>query len=192
MLEKDNIKLIQLYLSAIGEDPTRDGLLETPARVIRSWGSLYGGYNQNPEDVLKTFAGPDRYDEIIALRDIEMYSTCEHHMLPFHGYAHIAYLPGDQIGGVRVVGVSKLARLLEIYSRRLQIQERICQQVTDALMHHLKARGAACIIEAKHLCIACRGIQKQHSVMVTSSLQGNFRDYPDTRAEVMSLLLGKR
>jgi len=171
-------------LEAIGENPDRDGLKETPKRVVRSWLELFSGYRKDPLSVIKTFEGPEKYDEIIYLRDIEMYSTCEHHMLPFYGKAHIAYIPNG-----KVIGVSKLARLLEIFSRRLQIQERICSQVTGILMDELNALGAACIIEAKHLCIACRGIGKQNSVMGTSSIQGVFRDKAEARAELMTLLI---
>jgi GTP cyclohydrolase IA len=169
-------------LKMIGEDPTRDGLRETPARVEKSWKHLFAGYKKNPADVLKEFESS--YDEMVVLKNIEMYSVCEHHMQPFFGHAHVAYLPNE-----KVVGISKLARVLEIYSRRLQIQERICQQVTDALMEHLNPKGAACVIEAKHFCMMCRGVEKQNSTMMTSSLKGAFRE-PAVRAEFFSLIKG--
>jgi GTP cyclohydrolase I len=167
-------------LQYIGEDPKRDGLLETPKRVIASYGELFGGYKQDPASVFKTF--DNGADEMVVLKDIEFYSTCEHHMLPFIGKAHIAYLP---VG--KVIGVSKLARLLEIYSRRLQIQEQLTLQVTAALDKYLQPKGSACLIEAKHLCMTCRGVNKQNSVMLTSSLTGAFRQ-PEVRAEFFSMI----
>ena len=176
---EDNIKRIIQY---IGDDPERPGNVDTPPRVTTSSAELFSGYNQRPEEVLKTFDEP--CDEMVLLKDIEFYSTCEHHMLPFVGRAHVAYLPSD-----RVVGISKLARLVEVYSRRLQIQERIGIQVTTALMDILKPRGAACILQAKHFCMCCRGVNKQGSKMVTSSLQGAFRE-PAVRAELFSLIKG--
>lgn len=177
-------------LQHIGEDPKREGLRETPNRIVRSWGELYAGYQQDPKDLFKTFAA-DGYNEMILLKDIEMYSMCEHHMLPFFGKAHVAYIPNDKVlgeDGDRVAGISKLARLVDIYSRRLQIQERICEQVSTALMAYLKPKGAACIIEAQHLCMQMRGCGKQHSVMVTSSLKGVFLDNQSSREELMSLI----
>lgn len=157
-------------LEYIGEDPTREGLLETPSRVLRSYDELYGGYKADPAAALKFFE-EDSCDEMVIVRDVEFFSMCEHHMLPFFGKAHIAYIPNG-----RVVGVSKLVRLLEVYSRRLQIQERLCEQVTKALDDHLQPKGSACILEAKHLCMTARGVGKQNSVMITSSLTGAFRD----------------
>lgn len=168
-------------LQYIGEDVTRDGLKDTPSRIVKSWDELYAGYNQEPKDVFKVFE--DSYDEIVLLKNIEMYSMCEHHMLPFHGLAHIAYIADG-----KVIGISKLARLLDIFARRLQIQERIGQQVTTALNEYLKPLGAACIIEAKHMCMSCRGVNKQHSIMVTSTLTGRFRDDVSARNELMALI----
>ena len=170
-------------LQRIGEDPQREGLKDTPSRVVRSWGELFKGYHTDPEEVVTLFDEGDGFDEIVVLRDVEMYSTCEHHLLPFIGRAHIAYLPDKKL-----LGISKLARLLEVYSRRLQIQERIGRQVTEFLMEKVGAKGAACIIEASHLCMQMRGVAKQHSVMVTSSLRGVFRDSPPARAELMRLI----
>lgn len=169
-------------LEFIGEDPEREGLLDTPNRVVKSWKELYAGYNKKPEDVLTTFAA-GTYDQMVLLKDIEMYSTCEHHLLPFIGVAHIAYIPNE-----RVIGISKLARLLDIYARRLQIQERIGEQVTQALMKHLQPLGAACVIEARHLCMAARGVEKQRSMMTTSSMKGVFLEDATVRDELMNLI----
>lgn len=172
-------------LQFIGEDPTREGLIETPARIIRAWKEIFAGYAQNPEEVFTCFEEP-KVGGLVYLKDIEFYSTCEHHMLPFWGTAMIAYIPNG-----KVIGVSKLARLLDIYARRMQVQERIGEQVTTALMEHLKPVGAACMIEAKHLCISSRGVRKQHSVMGYNSLKGVFLDHSQAgiaaRAELMSL-----
>lgn len=183
-MKKNNQKeqLISTLLKALGEDPNRDGLLETPSRVVKSWEELFSGYKSNPAEVFKTFEA-DGYDELVLLKDCEFFSTCEHHMLPFYGRAHIAYIPNK-----KVIGLSKLARLLEIYSRRLQIQERIGLQVVSALMRNLKCRGAACIIEAEHFCMRARGVEKQNSLVVTSSLAGAFKKNPLTRAELMGLI----
>lgn len=176
----DDIIIRQLQF--IGEDPAREGLRETPVRVLRAWKEQYAGYAQDPSQILKSFKD-GACDEMVLLKDIEFYSTCEHHMLPFYGKAHVAYIPNG-----RVVGVSKLARLLDVYARRLQIQERICQQVTSTLMDQLRPKGAACIIEAQHFCMKSRGVQKQDSVMVTSSLKGVFLERPEARAELMGLI----
>jgi len=181
----DQLNLVRLFLSQIGENPNRDGLLETPSRVVKLWKDVYGGYDQDPADILKQFDNDGDYDQIVLLRNIEFYSMCEHHMLPFVGTAHVAYIPKDKI-----VGISKLARLVDIYARRLQVQERLGQQVVNALTTHLDALGAACIIEADHFCIRMRGVGKQHSNMVTSSLVGAFKDNIQTRQELMSLIKG--
>jgi len=172
---------VRRTLEYIGEDPKREGLLKTPARVVQSYKTLFSGYGQDPASVLTVFED-DTCDEMVIVRDIEFYSCCEHHLLPFFGKAHIAYIPKG-----RVIGLSKLIRMLEIFSRRLQIQERLCQQVTHALMEHLKPQGAACVIEARHLCMVARGVQKQSSVMVTSSLEGAFRE-TQTRSEFLSAI----
>jgi GTP cyclohydrolase IA len=176
------IDTIKDILLSVGEDPTREGLLDTPKRVVKSWNELYKGYNQKAEDILTVFSS-DGYDQIVLLKDIEVYSMCEHHMLPFIGKAHVAYIPDKKI-----VGISKLARLVDIYARRLQIQERIGQQVTDDLMRLLNPRGAACIIEAQHLCMLMRGVNKQNSVMVTSSLKGVFLTDFSAKEELMKLI----
>jgi GTP cyclohydrolase I len=175
---QENIRRVIEY---IGDDPNREGLLETPDRVVRSYDGLFGGYKQDPADVIKVF-NDDTCDEMVVVRDVEFYSTCEHHMLPFFGRAHIAYIPSG-----RVIGVSKLVRILEVFCRRLQIQERLCQQVTSALNEYLKPKGAACVIEAQHFCMTARGVQKQHSMMVTSSLTGVFKDGA-TRHEFLHMI----
>lgn len=176
---EQNIVRIMQY---IGEDVKREGLIETPARVIRSYEKLFGGYNKTPEDIMKTFT-EGACDNMVLLKNIELYSTCEHHMLPFYGKCHIAYIPNG-----KVIGVSKLARLMEIYSRRMQIQERIGQQITEALEKYLQPLGSACIIEAQHFCMTSRGVEKQNSIMVTSSLTGVFEKDRDTRNELMNLI----
>lgn len=181
---EDNIKRILEY---IGENPNREGLKETPSRVVKSYADLFSGYQyQTDEDVsklMKCFVD-GACDEMVLLKNIEFVSFCEHHVLPFTGQAHIAYLPQG-----KVVGVSKLARVLDVYSRRLQIQEKLTQQVTRALDMHLEPLGSACIIEAVHECMTCRGVRKQNSVMVTSSLTGEFRNQ-EVRQELLALIKG--
>ncbi len=168
-------------LRYIGDDPDREGLAETPNRILRSYGELFSGYHQDPAAVLKTFKD-GACDEMVLLKNVEFWSFCEHHMLPFFGKAHIAYIPNG-----RIVGISKLARLLEIYSRRLQVQERLTTQITSALEEHLKPKGAACILEATHFCMVIRGVQKQCSTMVTSAITGEFHK-PEVRAEFLQLV----
>ncbi len=175
----DNITRIIQY---IGDNPNREGLLNTPNRVAKSWNELFSGYCKESKDVITDF-NSNGYDEIILCKDIEFYSTCEHHMLPFTGTAHIAYIPGEKI-----IGASKMPRLLEIYARRLQIQENLCTQVADSLMNEIGAKAAACIIEAKHLCMSCRGVNKQHSSLVTSCMRGLFLERPSARVELMQLI----
>jgi len=180
MIKNNVVRLLEY----IGENPNREGLIETPDRVIKSYDFLFSGYKKDPQDIVKTFDS-DGYDELVLLKDIEMYSMCEHHMLPFIGKAHVAYIPRK-----RVVGISKLARLVEIFSRRLQIQERLTNQITQSLMDLLDPIGAACIIEAEHLCMKMRGVQKQNSTMITASLKGIFIDDSNkgraARQELMS------
>ena len=176
---------IRYILEYLGEDPEREGLSDTPERVAKSYQKLFGGYLLNPEEVLTVFKKDNVIpkDQIILLKDIEFYSTCEHHMLPFYGKAHVAYIPRDKI-----VGISKLARLVDIFSRRLQIQERVGMEVADSLMRLIDPKGSACIIESKHSCMTCRGVEKQNSVMITSSLKGVFLNNNQTRQELMSLI----
>ena len=176
---------VRELLIAIGEDPTREGLRDTPARVARSARELYAGLWQDPAEVLARTFSID-HDEMVIVRDIPMYSTCEHHLLPFHGVAHIGYIPAED---GRVTGLSKLARLVEIFARRPQVQEQITTQVADALVEHLEVQGVIVVIEAEHLCMSMRGVQKPGSRTITSAVRGQLRN-PATRAEAMSLLLG--
>lgn len=183
MLSEERILAnLKAHLAYIGEDPNREGLQQTPKRVLKSWGELYAGYKQDPADIFTVFES-EGYDQIILLKGVEMYSTCEHHMITFSGKAHIAYIPNEKI-----VGISKLARLLDIYAKRLQIQERIGKQVTDALERYLKPKGSACIIEAKHLCMCARGVEKQNSIMLTSSLTGVFLNDASAKSELLTLI----
>lgn len=175
---QDNIRRLLEY---IGEDPNREGLRNTPDRIVRSYEELFSGYKEDPRSALTVFE-EGVCDSMVLLRKIEVVSFCEHHWLPFVGLAHIAYIPNK-----KVIGVSKLARIMEIYSRRLQIQERLTEQITTALDDHLQPKGSACVIEARHSCMSCRGVNKQHSEMVTSSLTGDFRA-PEVRAEFFNLI----
>jgi GTP cyclohydrolase I len=167
-----------------GEDgELREGLARTPERVIDSFSEIYGGYGQEGAEVLDSTFNGEGYDGIVLLRDIEFHSTCEHHLQPFHGRAHVAYIPTD-----RIVGISKLARLLEMHARRLQNQERITKDVADDLETHLSPLGCAVIIEASHGCMQCRGVKKQNSVMTTSAMRGVFFDKSEARTELMQLI----
>jgi len=176
---------VRELLRAVGEDPDRDGLLETPARVARAYAELFAGLRQDAAEVLATTFSID-HEEMIIVRDIELFSTCEHHLLPFHGVAHVGYIPNES--GV-VTGLSKLARLVEVFARRPQVQERITTQIADALVEHLQARGVIVVIEAEHLCMTMRGVRKPGARTITSAVRGQVRD-PATRSEAMSLLLG--
>ncbi|MCB1240847.1 MAG: GTP cyclohydrolase I FolE [Tetrasphaera sp.] len=176
---------VRELLRAVGEDPDRDGLLETPARVARAYAELFAGLHQDAAKVLATTFSID-HEEMIIVRDIELFSTCEHHLLPFHGVAHVGYIPNES--GV-VTGLSKLARLVEVFARRPQVQERITTQIADALVEHLQARGVIVVIEAEHLCMTMRGVRKPGARTITSAVRGQLRD-PATRSEAMSLLLG--
>ena len=176
---------VRELLLAIGEDPDREGLRQTPGRVARAARELYAGLGQDPADVLSTTFSID-HEELIIVRDIPMYSTCEHHLLPFHGVAHIGYIPAED---GKVTGLSKLGRLVEVFARRPQVQEQITTQVADALVEHLGAQGVIVVIEAEHLCMSMRGVQKPGSRTITSAVRGQLRDAA-TRSEAMSLLLG--
>jgi GTP cyclohydrolase I len=178
-------RAIREILTAIGEDPDRDGLIDTPARVARAYAEQFSGLSQHPEDVLGTVFDAD-HDELILVRDIEVYSTCEHHLVPFLGRAHVAYIPNEK---GQITGLSKLARLVDIYARRPQVQERMTSQIADALMRVLEPRGALVVIEAEHLCMSMRGVRKPGAKTVTSAVRGIIRDSARTRAEAMSLLL---
>ena len=178
-------RAVREILIAIGEDPDQDGLIDTPARVARAYAEQFSGLSQHPEDVLGTVFDAD-HDELILVRDIEVYSTCEHHLVPFFGKAHVAYIPNEK---GQITGLSKLARLVDVYARRPQVQERMTSQIADALMRVLEPRGALVVIEAEHLCMSMRGVRKPGAKTVTSAVRGCIRDSASTRAEAMSLLL---
>jgi GTP cyclohydrolase I len=178
-------RAVREILLAIGEDPDRDGLTETPDRVARAYAEQFSGLSQRPQDVLTTVFDAD-HDELILVRDIELYSTCEHHLVPFFGFAHVGYIPNEK---GQITGLSKLARLVDIYARRPQVQERMTSQIADALMEVLEPRGALVVIEAEHLCMSMRGVRKPGAKTVTSAVRGILRDSDRTRAEAMSLLL---
>jgi len=178
-------RAIREVLFAIGEDPDRDGLRQTPARVGRAFAEQFSGLSQRPEDVLGTVFDAD-HDELILVRDIEVYSTCEHHLVPFFGVAHVAYIPNEK---GQITGLSKLARLVDVFARRPQVQERMTSQIANALMTVLEPRGALVVIEAEHLCMSMRGVRKPGAKTVTSAVRGIIRDSARTRAEAMSLLL---
>jgi GTP cyclohydrolase I len=173
---------VREILLAIGEDPDREGLVKTPSRVARAYAELMAGLQIDPRKHLKTVFR-ERYDEVVLLRDIEFHSLCEHHLLPFTGKALVAYLPDG-----KVVGLSKLARLVEGFARRPQVQERLTTQIADALMEELHPIGAACVIEAVHTCMTIRGAKKHGSTMVTSALRGIFKENPSSRAEILALM----
>jgi GTP cyclohydrolase I len=182
LTQVDAEDLIREMLRRIGEDPEREGLRETPARILRSWKELYGGYDERAEDVLRTQFQADEYAEMVLLRDIEFHSTCEHHMLPFSGRAHVAYLPA-----AKIVGLSKLARLVDMFARRLQVQERLTQQIATQLQTVLEPKGVAILLEAQHQCMSCRGVRKRGGVMITSAFLGAFQENPASRAEFLAL-----
>ena len=178
-------KAVREILLAVGEDPDRDGLSETPGRVARSYRELFSGLAQDPAELLSVTFDID-HEELVLVRDIELMSCCEHHLLPFTGVAHVGYIPG----GGRVTGLSKLARLVDIYARRPQVQERLTTQVADALVTHLGARGVIVVIEAEHMCMTMRGARKPGSRTITSAVRGQLRNAA-TRAEAMSLIMAR-
>ena len=173
---------IREILSFIGEDPEREGLKNTPERVTNSYGHLFSGYRQKVEDIFTVF-DKESYDQIVLLKNIEFYSTCEHHMLPFFGRANVAYIPNKKI-----VGISKLARVVEIFSRRLQNQERLTNQIAQAIQDNLNPEGVAVVLEAQHFCMMARGVEKQNSLMTTSCMLGNFRKEQSARMEFLALI----
>jgi len=169
----------------LGEDPTREGLSKTPERVAKAMQFLTQGYDQNPQEILKSAMFAEKYDEMVIVKDIEVYSLCEHHMLPFFGKCHIAYIPNGHI-----VGLSKFPRMVDAFSRRLQVQERLTDQIRDCLQETLNPQGVAVCIEAQHLCMQMRGVQKQNSTTTTSAFSGAFMEEDITRQEFMSLVKG--
>lgn len=177
---------VRELLIAVGEDPDREGLLETPARVARAYKEIFAGLWQEPEEVLTTTFDLG-HDEMVLVKDIEVFSTCEHHLVPFQGVAHVGYIPS--VSG-KITGLSKLARLVDVFARRPQVQERLTSQVADSLMRILEPRGAIVVIECEHMCMSMRGIRKPGAKTITSAVRGQLRD-PATRAEAMSLIIGR-
>lgn len=175
--------IVVRLLQFIGEDPARGGLRETPARVLRAWRHWCRGYAQNPAEIMKVFDdGAERVDEMVVVKDIPIYSHCEHHLAPFFGVAHVAYIPNG-----RIVGLSKLSRLVDVFAARLQVQERLTNQIADALDEHLRPLGVGVVLRCRHLCMESRGIQRQGATTITSALRGALKDKPEARAEFMGL-----
>ncbi len=176
-------ELMKEILVRLGEDPDREGLVNTPSRVHKAFQFLTKGYNEDPEALLKNALFTVTYDEMVIVKDVEMFSLCEHHMLPFFGKVHVAYIPNG-----KVIGLSKIPRLIETFSRRLQIQERLTTQIAETIQHVIQPQGVGVVVEARHLCMMMRGVEKQHSAAVTSSMLGCFRDEQETRQEFLSLI----
>jgi GTP cyclohydrolase I len=181
--DREKEGLIRNLLTSLGEDPTREGLRRTPLRVAKAMDFLTSGYHSTVEEVVKGAIFTEECKEMVVVRGIEFYSLCEHHMLPFFGHAHVAYLPKG-----RVVGLSKIARVVDVFARRLQVQERLTNQVADALMEALNPHGVAVVMEASHTCMMMRGVQKQNSTTVSSAMRGTFEEDPRTRAEFMGFI----
>jgi len=181
-------RAVREILIAIGEDPDRGGLKDTPGRVARAYAEQFAGLGQHPKDVLSTVFDAD-HDEMVLVRDIEMFSTCEHHLTPFFGFAHVGYIPNER---GQITGLSKLARLVDVYAHRPQVQERMTSQIADSLMEVLEPRGVIVVVEAEHLCMAMRGVRKPGAKTVTSAVRGSFRSSYSTRSEAMSLLMERR
>ena len=176
-------ELVRELIQELGEDPDRYGLVDTPRRVEEALRFLTSGYQQDARDLLRRASFVEEYDEMVILRDLELYSLCEHHLLPFFGKCHVAYIPSKKI-----IGLSKVARLVDLYARRLQVQERLTTQIAETLQEELEPQGVGVVIEAQHLCMILRGVQKQHSVAVTSHMLGTFRSRMETRMEFMRLI----
>jgi GTP cyclohydrolase I len=176
-------ELVREMIVRLGEDPEREGLVRTPERVHRAYEHLVKGYKEDPEVMLNKALFTVSYDEMVIVKDVEMFSLCEHHMLPFFGKVHVAYIPNG-----KVIGLSKIPRLIEIFSRRLQIQERLTTQIAETIQKAIQPQGVGVVIEARHLCMMMRGVEKQHSAAVTSSMLGCFREEQETRTEFLSLI----
>jgi GTP cyclohydrolase I len=190
MSEVDQVRAeaaVRELLIAIGEDPDREGLRETPARVARAYAEIFAGLHTDPDEVLRTAFDED-HDELVLVKDIPLYSTCEHHLVTWHGTAAVGYIPGD---AGQITGLSKLARVVDLYAKRPQVQERLTSQVADAVMRKLEPRGVIVVVEAEHLCMAMRGVRKPGARTMTSAVRGIFKSDPRTRAEAMSLILGR-
>lgn len=186
-MEEKLEKLFYNFLKIIGEDLKRQGLKDTPKRVAKSWAYLLKGYKEDPEKLIKSAIFKEASEDMICVRNIEFYSICEHHLIPFFGKCHIGYIPKGYI-----IGLSKLCRLVEIYARRLQVQERMTREIAEMLQKHLQPRGVAVVIEAQHLCMQMRGVEKQHSEAVTSAMLGSFREREATRIEFFKLISSER
>jgi GTP cyclohydrolase IA len=180
-------ELVREMLSRIGEDPEREGLVATPGRVQRAWEFLSRGYSQSTESLLNNALFTVEYNEMVIVKDIEMFSMCEHHLLPFFGKVHVAYIPNG-----KVIGLSKIPRLVDMFARRLQVQERLTTDIADAIVEAIKPQGVGVVIEARHLCMMMRGVEKQHSSAVTSAMRGVFLETKSTREEFLSLLRQKQ
>ena len=179
-----DLEIVRQLLSSIGEDPDREGLRETPARFLKAWAEYTRGYSEKPEDILKVFEdGAQSVDEMVIVRDIPVYSLCEHHLAPFFGKAHIGYVPSR-----RILGLSKISRLVEVFARRLQVQERLTNQIADALETHLQPLGVAVVIECRHMCMESRGVRHSGTTTVTSALRGSIKNNADTRREFLALI----
>jgi GTP cyclohydrolase I len=186
-VDQERIKrAVREILAAVGEDPDREGLLETPGRVARMYAEMFSGLHEDPRQHLKKFF-TEKYDEVVLVKDISFNSMCEHHMLPFMGKAHIGYLPAG-----KVIGLSKLARVVEVVARRPQVQERMTETIADLLVDELDAKGVAVVVEASHSCMTIRGIRKPGSICVTSAMRGVFRSHLSSRSEIMNLIYGDR
>ncbi|HEY6435265.1 MAG TPA: GTP cyclohydrolase I FolE [Ignavibacteriaceae bacterium] len=183
-MDHEKVKnIITNLLNSIGEDTKREGLLETPRRVADAYEFLTSGYNKNIEEVMNDALFNEKYDEMVLVKNIDFYSLCEHHMLPFYGKVHVAYIPDGKI-----IGLSKIPRLVEVFSRRLQVQERMTRQIADTLEQYLQPKGVAVVSEAHHMCMMMRGVEKQNSSATTSAVHGDFKDDPRTRAEFLNLI----
>jgi GTP cyclohydrolase I len=180
---KNITKLIEKLLQEVGEDPTREGLLKTPARVAKSWAYFSHGYNQDLDDVVNNAIFHEASKDMIVIRDVEFFSHCEHHLLPFFGKAHVGYIPNG-----KMIGLSKIPRIIDMYARRLQVQERLTHQIADAIKNVLKPNGVAVVMEGRHMCMQMRGVEKQNSLATTSTMLGRFRESVRTRNEFMYLI----
>lgn len=183
-MDNEKVKpLIEDLLKHIGEDPKREGLIETPRRVVEAYEFLTSGYQKNIEEVINGALFEEKYDEMVLVKNIDFYSLCEHHMLPFYGKVHVAYIPDGKI-----IGLSKIPRIVEMYSRRLQVQERMTQQIADTLEKYLQPRGVAVVSEAHHMCMMMRGVEKQNSSATASAVHGDFKEDHRTRSEFLNLI----
>jgi len=179
-------ELVKELICKIGEDPSREGLADTPSRVAKMYEYLTSGYKEDPRELIKNAVFRDKYDEMVIVKDIRVFSLCEHHLLPFHGYAHVAYIPNGML-----VGISKIARMVDIFAKRLQMQERLTQEIADTINDILKPRGVAVVVVAEHLCMQMRGVKQQDAKVITSAMLGAFRERQSTREEFMNLVMTK-